>query len=166
MTAWWWRTALSVLLALLWLGTAAAQNTLTGRVVAVADGDTLTFLDSSNTQHRIRLQAIDAPESGQPFGNRSRQLLSELCHRKTPQSVTTAGTASDGSWARLTAMGSMQMPKWSGRAWPGFTCSSHPGIPLCLRSSGKRGRLGSAYGRIQAPSNHGVGGAGNVALPV
>lgn len=68
---------------LLWIGTATAQNTLTGRVVAVADGDTLTLLDSSNTQHRIRLGAIDAPESGQPFGNRSGQLLRKLCHRKT-----------------------------------------------------------------------------------
>ena len=54
-TAWWWRTTLFILWALLCPGTAAAQNTLTGRLVAVADGDTLTLLDSSNTQHRIRL---------------------------------------------------------------------------------------------------------------
>ena len=83
MTAWWSRTALVVFSALLWVGTASAQHTLTGRVVAVADGDTLTLLDSSNTQHRIRLESIDAPESGQPFGNRSGRLLRELCHRKT-----------------------------------------------------------------------------------
>ena len=36
---------------------------IAGRVVAIADGDTLTVLDSANTQHRIRLQGIDAPDS-------------------------------------------------------------------------------------------------------
>ncbi len=36
-----------------------------GKVVKVADGDSITVLDSTNTQHRIRLQGIDAPEKGQ-----------------------------------------------------------------------------------------------------
>ncbi len=40
-------------------------DTLTGNVVKVADGDTITVLDNTNTQHRIRLQSIDAPETGQ-----------------------------------------------------------------------------------------------------
>ena len=82
---------------------------------------------------------------------------SEHCAtEKQPPSVTTAGTASDELRARSTAMGWMRMPKWSGRAWPGFTCSSHPEIPLCLTSSGKHGRRGSAYGLIQTPLNHGA----------
>src|SRR5690554_4719887 len=64
----------------LWLpALLAAAPPLEGRVVSVADGDTLTILDSSTTQHRIRLAEIDAPESGQPFGTRSKQLLSDLC---------------------------------------------------------------------------------------
>ena len=46
----------------------AFAETLAGRVVAIQDGDTLTVLDSSKAQHRIRLKGIDAPESGQPFG--------------------------------------------------------------------------------------------------
>jgi len=33
----------------------AFANTLTGKVVKVADGDTITILDRTNTQHRIRL---------------------------------------------------------------------------------------------------------------
>ena len=45
-------------------------------VVGVADGDTITVLDASNTQHKIRLAGIDAPEKGQPFGERSKQSLS------------------------------------------------------------------------------------------
>ncbi len=43
----------------------AFADTLTGKVVKVADGDTITVLDNTNTQHRIRLQGIDASETGQ-----------------------------------------------------------------------------------------------------
>src|SRR5438874_1326064 len=55
---------------------------LTGHVVRVADGDTVTILDSNNTQHRIRLQGIDAPESHQAFGMQSKQSLSRLIFDK------------------------------------------------------------------------------------
>jgi len=57
---------------------AAHAETLTGRVVAIADGDTLTLLDLNNRQYRIRLNGIDAPEKRQPYGNRSRKKLSRL----------------------------------------------------------------------------------------
>lgn len=50
----------------------------TGRVVRVVDGDTLTVLDVNNQQHTLRLAEIDAPERGQPWGNRARQALSDL----------------------------------------------------------------------------------------
>ena len=50
--------------------------------MAVADGDTITILDSANTQHRIRLAAIDAPESHQAFGEQSRQSLSGMIFGK------------------------------------------------------------------------------------
>lgn len=62
--------------------TAAAGETLTGRVVAIADGDTITVLDSNNQQHKIRLAGIDAPEKKQPFGDRSKQHLSDLVFNK------------------------------------------------------------------------------------
>ena len=48
------------------------------KVVHVADGDTITVLTVDNQQHRIRIAGIDAPEKGQPFGERSRQNLSRL----------------------------------------------------------------------------------------
>ena len=59
------------------LGVAQA-DTLTGRVVGVADGDTITVLDAERQQHKIRLQGIDAPEKAQPFGQRSKENLSHL----------------------------------------------------------------------------------------
>ena len=49
-----------------------------GRVVRIADGDTITVLDGSNAQHRIRLQGIDAPESHQAFGTQSKKNLSDM----------------------------------------------------------------------------------------
>lgn len=57
-------------------------ETLTGRVVAIADGDTLTLLTASNQQVKIRLHGIDAPESRQPWGARARQALSEMAFRR------------------------------------------------------------------------------------
>ncbi len=56
--------------------------TLSGRVVAVADGDTITVLDNTNTQHKIRLAGIDAPEKKQAFGNVSKKSLSDLVYGK------------------------------------------------------------------------------------
>lgn len=56
--------------------------TIEGRVVSVADGDTVTILDDTNTQHKIRLSGIDAPEKKQPFGQRSKQSLSDLVFAK------------------------------------------------------------------------------------
>ena len=61
---------------------ANSAETMTGRVVRVADGDTVTVLDATNTQHRIRLQGIDAPESHQAFGTQSKKNLSDLIFDK------------------------------------------------------------------------------------
>lgn len=51
-----------------------------GTVVGISDGDTLTLLDASKTQHRIRLDGIDAPERTQLHGQQARQSLAALAH--------------------------------------------------------------------------------------
>lgn len=68
---------------LLVLSNAASGSTIEGRVIGVADGDTITVLDDAHTQHKIRLAGIDAPEKKQPFGQRSKESLSELVYSKT-----------------------------------------------------------------------------------
>jgi endonuclease YncB( thermonuclease family) len=73
-----------VLLSLLLLSPAHAEL-LTGRVVGVADGDTITVLDANNNQYKIRLAGIDAPEKKQPFGQVSKRSLSDLVYNKTVQ---------------------------------------------------------------------------------
>lgn len=62
---------------------------LTGKVIRVADGDTIT-LRSEQDNYRIRLASIDAPETGsgskrpgQPYGNASREFLAEQVAGKT-----------------------------------------------------------------------------------
>ena len=40
------------------------------------------MLDDNKVQHRIRLAGIDAPEKKQPFGQRSKQSLSDLVFDK------------------------------------------------------------------------------------
>ena len=57
-------------------------STLQGKVVHLADGDTITVLDATNTQHIIRLQGIDSPEKAQAFGQKSKQSLHRLVHSK------------------------------------------------------------------------------------
>ena len=72
-----------LLVTLLFLSSSLAQAALLeGRVVGVADGDTITILDNTNTQYKIRLAGIDAPEKKQPFGNVSKKSLSDLVYGK------------------------------------------------------------------------------------
>ncbi|MBI2724926.1 MAG: thermonuclease family protein [Polaromonas sp.] len=57
--------------------------TLQGTVVGIQDGDTITILDASRTTHKIRLSGIDAPEKKQPYGNASKQALSDMVYERT-----------------------------------------------------------------------------------
>ncbi|HSK73339.1 MAG TPA: thermonuclease family protein [Pyrinomonadaceae bacterium] len=56
---------------------------VTGKVVGIADGDTITVLDNNKKQYKIRLQGIDSPESGQPFSQNAKENLSDLIFGKT-----------------------------------------------------------------------------------
>ena len=67
---------LTVLAGLL-LATQSFAYELRGKVVSIADGDTITVLDAQKVQHKIRFQGIDAPEKRQAFGTRSKEALSE-----------------------------------------------------------------------------------------
>ena len=77
---------------LLVCGTTFAAEII-GRVIGVHDGDTITVLDASKTQYKVRLLGIDAPESGQSFGTRSKQHLSDLVYQQIIASNTRSATS-------------------------------------------------------------------------
>lgn len=64
-------------LVLLLLFSRAEAFSFTGEVVGVLDGDTIEVLHNGKAQ-RIRLNGIDCPEKGQPFGNNAKQAISAL----------------------------------------------------------------------------------------
>jgi endonuclease YncB( thermonuclease family) len=75
-------TMLRVILFLAFVATAVASETITAHVVGVHDGDTITLLTPAKKQIKIRLFGIDAPETKQAFGQRSKQSLSDLVFGK------------------------------------------------------------------------------------
>jgi micrococcal nuclease len=86
------RTRLSLLL-LCWLLVCAVSfgADLSGEVVGVHDGDTITVLTKDKRSIKVRLYGIDAPESNQPYGYKAKQRLSELVFGKRVR-VETHGT--------------------------------------------------------------------------
>lgn len=60
----------------------AEEGILKGKVVSVADGDTVTLLTDNNERVKVRLLGINAPERGQDFGTKARQHLNDLCYQK------------------------------------------------------------------------------------
>lgn len=52
-----------------------------GKVIGVADGDTITVLRDKQPQ-KIRLYGIDCPEKRQPFGNSAKHFTSQLVFGK------------------------------------------------------------------------------------
>lgn len=59
-----------------------AQEIVSGKVVKVADGDTITILTADFTQIKVRLHGIDCPEKSQDFGNKAKQFTSNQCFGK------------------------------------------------------------------------------------
>jgi Micrococcal nuclease (thermonuclease) homologs len=69
---------LALLVVLLCATITHASEVIVGRVVKVSDGDTITVLTVEKQQVKVRLHGIDAPESKQAFGEKSRLALAEL----------------------------------------------------------------------------------------
>lgn len=93
------------LVLILALACSPAFATISGRVVGIADGDTLTVLDDKHQQHKIRLAEIDAPEKKQPFGSRSRQSLADICFQKLASVVEQGRDKYGRTIGRITCAG-------------------------------------------------------------
>jgi micrococcal nuclease len=113
------------------------------RVVGVHDGDTVTCLDESNQQQKVRLAEIDAPEIGQDYGKVSREVLAEMVFGKTVE-VTEDGKDRYGRWiGHLSSNGvdvNRQMVA-TGNAWHYVDYSRDTSL-AALQSQAQSQRLG------------------------
>jgi len=121
-------TTLPLIICLLTFPSLTTAHVIEGKVIHIADGDSITVLDSHREEHRIRIAGIDAPEKGQSFANASRKQLGELVGGKevrvefekydrygrivgkvwvTPPDCPTCGKTLDAGLAQIT----------SGMAW-------------------------------------------------
>lgn len=131
-------------LALLPLFASATQRTCL--VVGIADGDTLTARcgqPGAYEQVKVRLAEIDAPEKKQPFGERSRQSLANMCFQREavlrPTTIdrygrTVARVECDGRDANADQVR-------AGMAWAYTHYQTDPAIPL-LEHQARRARIG------------------------
>jgi endonuclease YncB( thermonuclease family) len=81
------RSIAALATALFLMASPTMAEEIAGHVVGVSDGDTLTMLTEAKKQVKVRLAEIDTPESGQPYGSRAKQALSDLVYRKAVRVV-------------------------------------------------------------------------------
>jgi endonuclease YncB( thermonuclease family) len=70
-----------IILTILALNISLVHADINGRAVRIIDGDTVQVLEGNNLI-KVRLAGIDAPESKQAYGSRSKKTLTSLIARK------------------------------------------------------------------------------------
>ncbi len=141
------RAALAVALAI----AVSAAHAFTGKVIGISDGDTLTVLDRQQPV-RVRLVGIDAPESGQPFGRRAKNSLSELAFGKLAD-VAARGRDSYGrvlGWVRVDGVDLSAEQVRRGYAWVFRQFTNDPAL-IALESEARAARRGLWAGRAPVP---------------
>ena len=113
--------------------------------MGVADGDTITVVDSNKLRHKIRLDGIDAPEKGQAFGERSKQALSDWVFGKT---VSLEWSKVD-RYGRFVATVRVAPP---GACAPGVTCTVMLNVNLAQIEAGLAWHY-KAFEREQTPAD-------------
>ena len=84
---------------------AMALADVSGRVVHVHDGDSLTVIDQGK-KLRVRLAGIDAPELSQPYGWKALRSLAKLCRGKEATLVERGKDEDGGLLASVACAGS------------------------------------------------------------
>jgi micrococcal nuclease len=113
------------------------------RAVRIIDGDTFEGL-SEGVTYRIRLDAIDAPERGQPFYRRSKEMLGQLC-MEAPLRVELLSKDRYGRWIgrvfdrKEQHVNALMISE--GMAWHYLKYSSDENLTR-LESAARSGRIG------------------------
>lgn len=137
---------LLALLALLLLAAPLWAAELTGKVVAVHDGDTMTLLVSdgaSYKQVKVRLAEIDAPELRQSYGDKAKQALSDLAYYQQAR-VVVQDTDRYGRTVGRAYVGNLDVNAElvkRGAAWVYRQYSRDPGL-LVLEQQAKAAKRG------------------------
>ncbi len=71
-----------IILLLLLISNNLLSLELKGKIIHVSDGDTVHLLTDKKEKIKIRLNDIDAPESKQAFGNKSKENLKKYIYQK------------------------------------------------------------------------------------
>jgi endonuclease YncB( thermonuclease family) len=138
------RCSSAMLLAYSVLHIGLAQADFSGRVVHVQDGDTLTILSSEKKQIKVRLNGIDAPERGQPFGTRATESLRQMCGGQLAHTVDLGRDRYGRTIGRVTCAGmdASEEQVRRGMAWV-FTRYVAPDSPLYgVQHQARAGRMG------------------------
>jgi micrococcal nuclease len=69
-----------------------------GKVIVIADDDTITVLQDGKQQVKIRLYRIDTPERRQAFGTKAKQLTSDMVFGKVVEVEPVESTGTAGRW--------------------------------------------------------------------
>ena len=111
-------------------------------VIGVADGDTLTVLDGGKPV-KVRLANIDAPERRQPFGERAKLSLSQLCYRQDARLEVTGTDRYGRSIARVSCAGidANRAQVERGLAWVYVKYNQDARLPA-LQDDARKGRRG------------------------
>ena len=150
----------------------AHAATISGRVVGVHDGDTLTLLTAEKRQVKIRLAEIDTPESAQPYGSRAKQALSDLVfgqdvlvdvqdidrYGRTVGRVSVHGTdvnaamvAAGAAWVYRQYAKDPDLLRWKPKRGPPSGDCGHSPRPSACRPGSGAGRNAKAEHRPPGP---------------
>lgn len=114
-----------------------------GKVVAISDGDTISIVVERKLV-KVRIADIDAPESKQAFGTRSRQALATLCHGKLGQVIDKGKDRYNRTLGQVSCSGHDAATEQvrAGMAWV-FTRYAPPDSPLyAVEAEAKAARRG------------------------
>lgn len=121
----------------------APANSHLWRVVGVSDGDTLTCLDETSQQQKVRLSEIDAPELGQDYGKTSRETLAALVFGRTVE-VRDEGRDRYGRWVGHVLVDGVDVNRQmvaTGNAWHYAKYSTDQSL-AALQSQAQSQRIG------------------------
>ena len=58
------------------------ESVTKGKVIKIVDGDTYSLLTGNNIPVKVRMAGIDAPEKKQPYYQKAKDFLGQLCFNK------------------------------------------------------------------------------------